>query len=173
MILPNGRIFFYIYNDMKMIINEEQHHDLMKNIPNDKPAKRFDELYGTNLSHKYDLSPYTEDEIWDRWLLFVEYGSFNGDPKPFYETLKILPKAFPYVDVSKLDIDTKKDIMLGMVSGYNPEDIYFFAIQKVYFYMNKEQKELMDKLPPEVAHNLQWVLSPGSIEQIKNKFSIV
>ena len=29
------------------------------------------------------------------------------------------------------------------------------------------------KLPPEVAYNIQWVLSPGSIEQIKNKFSII
>lgn len=159
---------------MKIIVTESQYKNVIKKrIPNDKPSKKFDELYGTNLSQEYDFSPYTEDEIWDRWNDYANFGEFDGDPKPFIETLKILPKAFPYVNVNKYDLDTQKDIMLGMVSGYNPEDIYHFAIQKVYAYKNIEQKKLEEKLPPEVSRNLQWVLSPGSLQQVKNKFSIL
>lgn len=157
---------------MKIVITESQFDDLM-NPPNDKPSKRFDELYGTNLSKKYDLSPYTEDEIWRRWTDYSNLGKFDGDIKPFIETLKILPKAFPYVDVTKYDIDTQKDIMLGMVSNYNPDDIIHFAINKIYAYKNIEQKILQQQLPSGVAHNIQWVLSPSSIQQIKNKFGII
>lgn len=158
---------------MKILITESQYKKLAKTIPNNKPAKNFDELYGTNLSQEYDLSPYTEDEIWGRWMEYSNMGEFNGDPKPFLETLKILPRAFPYVDVTKYDENVQTNIMLGMVSGFNPEDIYYFSILKVYAYKNVEQHELVKKLPPEVAYNIQWVLSPGSIEQIKNKFSII
>jgi len=144
-----------------------------KRIPNDKPALNFDRLYGTNLSQEYDFTPYTEDEIWDRWTSHSNYGRFDGDPKPFYETLKILPKAFPYIDVKKYDKEVQRNIMLGMVSGFNPEDIYYFSVLKVMAYKNIEQKLLEEKLPSEVAHNIQWVLSPGSIQIIKDKFSIV
>ena len=153
--------------------------DLFENLnkkerrPNDKPALNFDKLYGTNLSHEYDFSPYTEDEIWDMWTSFNNLGLFNGDPKPFYKTLRILPKAFPYIDVSKYDEKIQKDIMLGMVSGFNPEDIYYFSVLKVPSSKNIEQKMLEEKLPREVSRNIQWVLSPSSIEHIKNKFSIV
>jgi hypothetical protein len=158
---------------MKILLTESQHKSLIKKIPNDKPSKNFDDLYGTKLSHKYDLSPYTEDEIWGRWMEHSNMGNFDGNLKPFLETLKILPKAFPYIDLTKYDENIKTDVMLGMVSGFNPEDIYYFSILGVKGYMNKEQKELEKKLPPEVAYNIQWVLSPGSIEQIKNKFSIM
>lgn len=140
---------------------------------NDKPALNFDKMYGTQLSQEYDFSPYTEDEIWARWCRYSNYGNFNGDPKPFIETLKILPKAFPYIDVTKYDKEVQKNIMLGMVSGFNPEDIYYFSVLKVMAYKNIEQKKLEEKLPPEVARNIQWVLSPGSIQIIKDKFSIV
>ena len=160
---------------MKIIITEEQFDDIFgkkKRIPNDKPALNFDKLYGTNLSQQYDFSPYTEDEIWDRWTSYSNYAKFDGDPKPFLETLKILPKAFPYIDVNKYDVDTKRDIMLGMVSGFNPEDIYYFSILKVPYYKNIEQKLLEEKLPPEVTQKIQWVLSPSSIEVIKNRFSV-
>ena len=61
---------------MKIVITESQFDDL-KNPPNDKPSKRFDELYGTNLSKEYDLSPYTEDEIWRRWTDYCNVGMFD------------------------------------------------------------------------------------------------
>lgn len=149
-------------NQLKNIILEEYNPNF-----NHKPAKEFDKLYGTNVSLKYDFSPYTEDEVWEKWLLFRD----EGIKKPFIETLKILRGAFPFVDITKLDLETRINIMLGMVSGFNPEDIIFFSIHKVSYYRNFEQKDLESKLPPEVVQNLQWVLSPNTIELIRNRFN--
>lgn len=134
---------------------------------NFKPAEVFDKIYGTDLSHKYDLSPYGENEIWDRWLKYMD-----GDKEPFNETLWILEKSFPWVNIKKYDNKIKNDIMLGMVSGFNPEDIYFFSIQKVPYYKNIEQKKLEKELPVEVVNNINWVLSPGSIQKIRNRFNL-
>ena len=156
---------------MKVKITEEQFKQIILEGYNPKfnhkPSEEFDKIYGTKLSLKYDFSPYTEEEVWERWLLFRD----EGIKEPFIETLKILRGAFPFVDINKLDLNTRKDIMLGMVSGFNQEDIIFFSIYKVPYVRNFEQKDLESKLPPEVVDNIQWVLSPNTIEIIKNKFN--
>lgn len=154
---------------MRIIISEEQ----VNKLKNFKPSKFFDNLYKTNLSYEYDLRPYNEDEIWDKWMKYSNNGNFDGDIEPFLEVLKILPKSFPYIDVSKLNLDQKKDILLGMVSGFNPEDIYYFTVLKIKYHNNIEQHNLEQQLPKEVVKNINWVLSPSSIEIIKNKFNLI
>ena len=141
---------------MRIIITENQWKSLLEGRSEDdnfKTAEEFDKLFGTDLSHKYDLSPYTEDEIWG---YFVKCRSGDDDGcKLFKKSFMIIPKAFPYIDTTKLNNETKKDIMLGMVSGYNPEDIYHFSINKVPAYRNVEQKKLEHELPYEVVRHLQ------------------
>jgi hypothetical protein len=157
---------------MKVVITESQASRLLLEYnrkDNVKPAVIFDNKYGMFLSKKYDLSPYNDDELWAEWIgcLWDEIGCDE-----IYHKLHIVEKAFPYYKTKNLDRDTKLDILLGMVSGYNPEDIINFSIKGIMYKDNIEQHELENKLPPKVADDLDWVLSPHSIKIIKERFGI-
>jgi hypothetical protein len=150
-------------NIQKYVLKENIFRDV-----NNKPAENFDKLYGTKLSKSYDFSPYTEDEVWDFWVDCRDEKNCEN----FNKVMDMLPEKFPYIDVSKLDYKTKKDILVGMVSGFNPEDIYFFSVLGVGYSQNVEQKELEMEIPYEVTKNIHWVLSPGSIKVIRTKFTM-
>ena len=154
---------------MKIIITEDQFRAVFKRspIPNHKPAVEFDKKYGTELAGHYDFSPYTEDDIWNFWLDCRD----NDDCDNFKKTFEILPKAFPYINMYKLTGGDKRDLILGMVSGFNPADIVWFTVKGVKAYMNIEQKELEGKLPNGVRFG--WVLSPESLQQVREKFEII
>jgi hypothetical protein len=158
---------------MKIIITEEQFHYLKNDQHkprevNHKPAEMFDRLYGTSLSKSYDFSPYTEDDVWNFWLDCRNDGKCEN----FMKVMGMLKKLFPYIDVSNLTNEVKKNIVLGMVSGLNPEDIYYFSILGIFYENNIEQKNMKKEIPHEIAKNILWVLSPNSINIIREKFAI-
>ena len=136
---------------------------------NDKPSRRFDRIYGTNLSQKYDFGKdVSSDDIWDIWVKCRD----NNECDAIAKLTRELPKLFPYYDTKKLSPRQKVEVILGMASEFNPSDIVYFAVHKVYFENNVEQQRLEKQLPPEVAANINWVLSPDTMEQIRNKFGI-
>lgn len=166
---------------MKIILTEQQLKNitdllLKEHSDNFKPAHFFDSLYGTSLGESYDFSPYTEDELWEEWVNCRSYWlecDNCEECRKFEDSFKLLPKLFPQLDITKYDIDTKKDLMLGALSGFNFDDIEHFAIKRIPAFKNIEQKELQNQLPYEISRNIQWVLSPKSMEQIKMKFGII
>ncbi len=159
---------------MRIIITENQMKTIVEEFgfnreKNSKPANVFDELYDTDLSGHYDFSPYTEEELWNYWLDCRD----DDNCENFKKALKILPKIYPYYDINKLNHEQRAHVLLGAISGYNPEDIYYFSILGVTYMNNVEQKELEKQLPYDISRKLQWVLSPGTIEKIKSKFSLL
>lgn len=157
---------------MRIIITEDQ----LKNIVESQkpslsshPSEDFDKLYGTKLSKRYDFSPYTEKELQHKWDMAVHHDK----RKEFESCFPVIKTAFPYVDYKKLNDQNKYDILCGMLSRFNPEDIVHFAVHRVYGFMNVEQHRLAKQLPPEVAYNMQWVMSPHTQNLIKAKFSIM
>lgn len=153
---------------MKMMINEDQFKLIFEHQPelNSKPAVEFDKKYGTQLAGHYNFSTYTDDEIWKYWIECRDSENCEN----FIKTFDILSKAFPYYDTNKLDLNDKKDVMLGMVSGFNPFDIVWFTIKGVKAFMNKEQHDIETKLN---GMYFGWVLSPESLQQVKEKFSLI
>ena len=135
---------------------------------NTMPSVKFDNLYGTSVSMRYDFSPYSEDEVWDMWLDCRNDGRCDE----YMKVIDMLPKIFPYIDVRNMDLEKKNEILLGMVSGFNPEDIYYFSVIGIKYSQNIEQKELEGELPFEVGKNIGWVLSPGTMNKIRSKFGI-
>lgn len=137
------------------------------NIPNIKSAELFDLKYGTDISMKYDFSPYTEDEL---WRISLEC-TLNDDCDKYKKILdEFLPKIFNYVDVTNLPYMKKHYILIGMISGYNVSDIIWFTINGVTFKNNLEQHELIKELPKDVENDIRWVLSPDTIKKIRNRF---
>jgi hypothetical protein len=144
--------------------NHLSHHNI-----NDMPAYNFDKLYGTNISKKYDFLNYTEEEIWGYWLKCRD-GEGCHD---FVKVFKILPTIFPFISFKDKSDDMKSMILQGMIARFNPFDIVYFAKHGVIYGSNVEQHKLMKDLPLGVGKHLKWVVSPETMQEIKNKFDIV
>lgn len=156
---------------MKIILTESQYKRIIESTKeqNFKSAVYFDKLYGTNLSHRYDFGDGLDsDKVWDIWVECRDGGNCDN--------MKILiinlPKLFPYYDVTKLPANKRAEIIMGMASEYNPSDIIAFSVHGLTYANNIEQKRLEKQLPHKVADNIKWVLSPESIQHIRNKFGI-
>ena len=91
---------------MKILISENQLEKLItENSLNFCASERFDNLYGTKLSHRYDFSPYREEDLQKKWYIC----SYLKECEDFNKFFHIIKTAFPYVDYSKLDEETKYD----------------------------------------------------------------
>lgn len=156
---------------MNILITEDQYKKLIENHveTNSKPAVLFDSLYGTELSQQYDFGDnITSDDVWNMWARCRE----NEDCNDILELSERLQDIFPYIDTTKLNTREKIEVLMGMSSEYNAFDIVSFVVHKIYGSNNIEQKRLEKQLPPEVARNIQWVLSQHSMNIIRAKFGI-
>lgn len=156
---------------MNILITESQYKKLIKKHRevNEKPSVNFDNLYGTELSQQYDFGDnLTSDDVWDMWVKCRE----DEDCTDILNLSERLATIFPYIDTNNLTTRQKIEILMGMASEYNPFDIVSFAVHKIYGDNNVEQKRLVKQLPPEVAYNLQWVLSQHSMDIVRSKFGI-
>jgi hypothetical protein len=156
---------------MNILITESQYNKLIKKHIeiNSKPAVVFDSLYGTELSQQYDFGgDLTSDDVWNMWARCRE----NEDCNDILELSERLETIFPYINTKKLTTRQKIEILMGMSSEYNAFDIVSFVVHKIYGDNNVEQKRLEKQLPPEVAYNIQWVLSQHSMNIIRAKFGI-
>lgn len=156
---------------MNILITETQYRKFVKKHRevNEKPSVVFDKLYGTELSQKYDFGEnLTSDDVWDMWAKCRD----DQDCDDILELTKRLDTIFPYINTKKLSTRQKIEILMGMSSEFNAADIVSFAVHKIYADKNIEQDRLEKQLPPEVAHNLQWVLSQHSMDIVRAKFGI-
>lgn len=156
---------------MKILITESQYKKLFegRKEENFKSATHFDNLYGTNLSHRYEfLDNLNSDDVWDIWVDCRD----GGDCEKMLYLINNLQSMFPYYDITKLDPNKRAEIIMGMASEYNPSDIISFTVHGLTYSDNVEQKRLEKLLPKEITDNMRWVLSPESIQQVRNKFDI-
>lgn len=156
---------------MNILVTESQYTKLLREYveENFKSAAYFDSLYGTNLSYRYDFpNNLTSDDVWNTWVNCRENQSCDEIKKLIVR----LPELFPYYDVTKLSPNKRLEVIMGMASEYNPSDIIAFSVYGLTYGDNVDQKRLEKQLPREVAENINWVLSPDSIQQIRNKFDI-
>ena len=126
---------------------------------NHKPAVEFDEKYGTSISQEWKF-PFDmmADDVWNLIKYRVE-----PQVKRFVDALTI--EHFPYRDLDKLDYEEKSDILMGMCSGLNMDDILYFSVERVYGFMNREISDALDRMGLE--H--KWVVSQKTFEKIKEQ----
>lgn len=156
---------------MIILVTESQYQKFIKKHRevNVKPSVNFDNLYGTELSQQYDFGDnLTSDDVWDMWVECRD----DEDCTKILDLSQKLDVIFPYIDTKKLKPRQKIEILMGMASEFNAFDIVSFAVHKIYGDKNIEQTRLEKQLPPEVAYNLQWVLSQHSMDIVRAKFGI-
>lgn len=156
-----------------------EHTDILisfyKKHGNHKPAVIFDKKHGTSLSQTYNYpNNLSENEVWN---IIIEYLSQRhtkniNDFDKLIDILNKLNKYFFYVDMKDLSIDDKFNILYGMVSGFNSDDIIWFSVDHNTGMRNKYVNKEISKLPHNIRQNIGWVLSPKTLKKLKEQLHI-
>lgn len=151
--------------NMKFIITESQFKKLFESSPNFKPAREFDKVFGTELGQSYNFGKgKTSDDVWE----IIDNCYENRDCDEFKDLIHNLDEnMFPYPNVDKFDIPTKIEIIQGMASEFNFEDIVDFAIRKITGLNNKPFNKFWNSLSSKEADLVQWVPSKETLKIIK------
>jgi len=114
----------------------------------------------------------TEEDVWRDYILCYEKNKCNSFDRI---VMNLESFHFPYPNVDKLTFYEKSNILLGMVSGYNYDDIVWFSIKKLVGFTleSKKIKEEFEKyLTPEMIFDIQWVMSEKTFDKLKKELKL-
>jgi hypothetical protein len=134
---------------------------------NDKPSKNFDQKYNTCLSQDY-VFPFnlTADAVW----IIIKTSDITDDYTMINNILDNLD--FPYIDVKTLSFYGKKDVLMGMASCFNSDDIVWYVQGNVGCSpaSRKVEEEIHKELGIMVTQwDLQWVVSEKTWMKMKEQ----
>jgi hypothetical protein len=137
---------------------------------NYKPSLRFDQKYGTNLSKKYNYPDDLDEDEVSKILKYCQNKKERCD-----EVGKLIDNlTSQYIDIPNVEglpKNQKMDVLYGMTSNFNEDDIKWFSIDNVKHYNNTEiNKKIEEELPEDVQEDINWVPSPQTYEKIKSNF---
>jgi len=143
---------------------------LLKDKYNTKPSLSFDREFGTKISQKYNY-PFglSENKIWR-----VLNNCSDGSEKNCILVKKIVDNLgdyFPYPDYNNLPFEKKVDILQGMVSNFNYDDIISFSVEKKTG-ENNELEDEVNELQNKLNYRIQWVPSKQTIGKIKKHINL-
>lgn len=152
--------------NMKVIITESQFERIFEGRhQNFKPAREFDKIYGTSLGHTYNFgSELTSDDVWDMFRDCYDYDDCDNLRELIYQ---LDESMFPFPNVENLDISTKIDILQGMASELNFDDIVHFAIKKKTGLNDKNFNKFYNTLKLPQQDQVQWIASPKTVKIMK------
>ena len=127
---------------------------------NCKPAVEFDERYGTSISQEWKFPfDHSADDVWKN----IQGKDYRGTSRFGLYLDALTVDHFPYEHLDKLDYDQKCDILMGMCSGFNIDDILYFSVDKIYAYKNKHVSDELDSM----GLIQEWVVSEKTLVKIK------
>jgi len=155
-------------------------YDRNKPPTNFKPAATFDSKHGTNLSQQY-VYPLglSADEIYETysWCRLSQFQpridpnqtkAYCASWDSIVNNLRYV--HFPYDGVESLDLEVKEEILCGMASSFNFDDIVYYSIRGIKSYMNGDVKdEIKRTFPENINRDIQWVISPETLEKMKDQ----
>ena len=150
---------------MKFIITESQYQKLFESHANFKPAREFDKIYGTKLGQSYNFGhDLTSDDVWD----IIQDCYEKEDCDAFRKLIIDLDETmFPYPGIKNMKFKTKIDVLQGMASEFNFDDIVHFAIKEKTGLKDKSFNKFWDSLKDSQREQLQWIASPKTLKIIK------
>ena len=143
---------------------------LLRDKYNFKPSLSFDKKFGTEISQKYDY-PFglSENKIWR-----IIDSCYEGSEKYCVLVKKIVDNLgdyFPYPDYNNLPFEKKVDILQGMVSNFNYDDIISFSVEEKKG-ENNELKDEVNELQNKLNYTIQWVPSKQTLRKIKKHMNL-
>lgn len=132
---------------------------------NYKPAREFDKVYGTNLGQSWDFgNDLTSDDVWD----LIQKCHLSDDCQEIFSLVDDLDEnIFPYLGVNKLSLSKKMQILSGMASELNFDDIVHFVIKNQNGLTDKNFDKFYKKLTNKQKNDVQWISSPKTLQVIK------
>jgi hypothetical protein len=147
--IKNYKLFKESLLDNISLTEKERLLKNIKHVENEKPSMDFDIKYGTKLSQEYKF-PFglTADEVWDIYVYNIKYMKKNKlTPQMMTLVINFTNDYFPFVVFKNItNAADRMDILGGMSSGFNKDDIIWFVIDKMYAYKNSEVKNELIKL---------------------------
>jgi hypothetical protein len=140
---------------------------------NHKPSVEFDELFGTNISQQYKF-PFnlSADEVWEIIHLSENFNVDRRIGTLNREKMKIIIDNidFPY-DVKSLSDKRKRDLLMGMASCFNADDIIWYiegngGCSPKSQEIEKEMGELLNRI-------VGWVVSRNTWERMKEQMLVL
>jgi hypothetical protein len=163
----------------KIIITEHQLNNIIleqknRERENFKPSEEFDKKYGTNLSQTYEFPlNLTEEEVWKDYINCKNNKKCNSFERI---VMNLESFHFPYPNVDRLDYKIKRDIVLGMVSRLNYDDIVWYSIENNTG-MSKKSRDIFGKIyetfGKEMDRNIEWIVSEKTFEKMKEQLSVL
>ena len=148
---------------------------LDESTSNYKPSVEFDREFGTNTSQKWEYPFGLSEEQTHKILINCLHNDDENDCREVVKIVNALSEFFPYENYNQLNINSKIDILHGMVSNFNYDDIVWFSVYgksyKVSIKDKTYKKELGD-IEKKLKYPLQWVPSPDTINKIKEQLSL-
>lgn len=144
----------------------------LRKFNNHKPALEFDKKYGTTLSQEYTF-PFdlTADEVWNIIEYDLTYYKKHKEESEKYSILfeNLTNEYFPYVDFDNISRRQKAQILDGMASCFNSDDIIWFSIDEMYHYKNIEVNKEIENFSQSIEKDIQWVMSPKTLKKMKKQ----
>ena len=134
-----------------------------------QPAVLFDRKFGTTCSKIWKFpNDLKANQIWKLIKPVLESPKFDkkSPPKAFKQLLDRL--EFPHPDYDNLPYEKKTTILVGMISGFNYDDIVSFTIKDIKGFnsaLNKEVKEIEKS----IGYKFGWVLSEPTLTRVKKE----
>jgi hypothetical protein len=141
---------------------------------NVKPPKEFDERFGTKVAQDYEFPFHlTADEVWK-----IIKDNDDGYEYSFSEKLNNIIENinFPYIDMSTITQDQRLDILMGMASCINSDDIIWYingnyGCSRASLEVEQEMRIVLSNFI--VQNYVEWVISRKTWKKLKEQLSVL
>lgn len=140
---------------------------------NFKPSKNFDEIFGTELHQEYNF-PFelTSDEVWDI-IKESDYGT-NSLAEKYNIILDNID--FPYLNIKSLPERKKLDVIMGMASCINSDDIVWYVRGNYGCSLEslRVEQQIRNILGEEIIQNhITWVVSQNTYKKLIDQLLVL
>lgn len=151
---------------MKVIITESQLKKLIEaKYFNYKPARDFDSYYNSNIAQTYEFpGGLSSDDAWD---VIQDCWEKRECVSLFALIQNLSEEHFPYPGVEYLEDEMKADILMGMASELNFDDVVHYAIKGQNGLHDKAFNKFHASQKPSIQNRLQWISSPKTRKKIQ------
>lgn len=147
----------------------------VKKIENYKPSRHFDQKFGTSISGYYKFPFGLDEDV--VWSVILPYHLKRENEELTKDILNEFTSVhFPYVNIEKLDEETKLQILMGMCSGFNKDDIIWWSIYNNRGLHHEENKKIMSLFslkfgPSFYMSHVNWLPSRKTFNKIDKEMN--
>ena len=144
---------------------------------NFKPSLEFDKIYGTNISKTDWKFPenYDADYVYEKIIAPMFRDNVSTKKVEVFRNYLRKFQAGNYFPLRDIRASYAYEILIGMASGFNYDDIIYFI--QDWDWQSKKSQLKRQKIEKELiglgvdSNDIQWIISPKTFEKIKKQLN--